>query len=423
MSNEKYKLLWLGDAVEKTGFARVTHGVLEHLKRTWDVTVLGINYSGDPHEYDYPIYPAGGLRAGRFDVLGMERLEGIVQKVEPDILMLFQDFWNVSFYLEGPLQNHFLPTVAYLPVDGKNMRQDWVKSLNQLDEAIFYTHFGLNEARRHGLETEASVIPHGVDLKRFFPIDRLEAREALNFPEHLQEAFIFGNVGRNAPRKRLDLTVRYFADLINKYDVDAYLLFLCWRDDPDGWNLPQLGLEFGIPEGRMIFWEDAPGYATARDEYMPYIYSAMDVHLSTTGGEGWGLPQLEAMACGVPNICPDWSALGEWAKNAARLVPCTTELVASRHWNTIQGIADRELYIQAMLELYHDEAERSHWAQQGFDLVQKPQFRWENVAKEFDAVFRRVLEPGTETEFNQDLVAKMTALESAAALEGVENVA
>ena len=51
------KILWYGDAVSNTGFARVTHSVLDHLKKEHEVVLYGINYQGDPHDYPFKIYP------------------------------------------------------------------------------------------------------------------------------------------------------------------------------------------------------------------------------------------------------------------------------------------------------------------------------------------------------------------------------
>ena len=55
------KILWYGDACSNTGFARVTHSVLDHLSKEHEVVVLGINYTGDPHEYPYKIVGLYGM--------------------------------------------------------------------------------------------------------------------------------------------------------------------------------------------------------------------------------------------------------------------------------------------------------------------------------------------------------------------------
>ena len=49
--NKKPKLLWIGDIVVKTGFARVTENVLPFIKDDFDITVLGNNWWGDPLLY------------------------------------------------------------------------------------------------------------------------------------------------------------------------------------------------------------------------------------------------------------------------------------------------------------------------------------------------------------------------------------
>src|SRR3569623_1446521 len=68
-SGVKGRLLWVGDAGAATGFATVTHSVLEQLHPAWDVIVSGVNYDGAPHSFPYAIMPAchGG------DMWGMDR--------------------------------------------------------------------------------------------------------------------------------------------------------------------------------------------------------------------------------------------------------------------------------------------------------------------------------------------------------------
>ena len=58
--DKKPKLLWLGDIIATTGFARVTENVLERICDDWEVVVLAHNYWGDPHplQQAYKIYPS-----------------------------------------------------------------------------------------------------------------------------------------------------------------------------------------------------------------------------------------------------------------------------------------------------------------------------------------------------------------------------
>ena len=131
------KLLWIGDADVATGFARCTHHVLDVLKETWDVHVLGLNYRGDPHSWPYPIYPCG-------DLFGLGRVSELLGRIKPNLVVVQNDPWNIPEYLK---QIQDIPVVATMPVDGKNCRGG---KLNGLALAVFWTQFGLNEARSGG---------------------------------------------------------------------------------------------------------------------------------------------------------------------------------------------------------------------------------------------------------------------------------
>ncbi len=177
----KPKLLWLGDAVAPTGFARVTHNITNRLADKWDVHILGINYPGDPHKYDkVKIYPAG--TGG--DIFGVGRLADLIKRVQPDMICALQDPWNIVKYLEQwrQLENR-PPFVAYMPVDAPHMKPATAKALNQLTAAIFYTHFGLNEARKSGYAGAGHVVPHGVDTDVYQPVKREIARQELGMPK------------------------------------------------------------------------------------------------------------------------------------------------------------------------------------------------------------------------------------------------
>jgi glycosyltransferase involved in cell wall biosynthesis len=110
---------------------------------------------------------------------------------------------------------------------------------------------------------------------------------------------------------------------------------------------------------------------------MPLIYSALDVYLTTTQGEGWGLPALEAMACGVPVVAPRWSGLGSWAAPAALLVPCDAHAMTAPTnlaMYTVGGIPSREGVIDALDDLYDRPEMRDKHRLLGLELAH--QFSW-----------------------------------------------
>lgn len=380
----KPRILLLSDAVSHTGFARVSHSLLAHLRHNWDVSVLGINYRGDPHSYPYPIYPArnGG------DIWGVGRYQELVKKVQPDLVFIIQDPWNVVEYtaLKGDEK-----IVAYMAVDAPCLPR--LSGLNDLDLAIWYTDFGQREGEKAGYNGESIVIPHGVNTDVYRPLDRLECRRALklDFPD---DAFIVGNVGRNQSRKRLDLTVKYFARWVQRERLPAnvYLWIHAARTDM-GCDFVRLADYWGVAD-RLICSSDVKPGCGVTEQDLVRVYNAFDVQINTSIGEGWGLPTMEGMACGVPQVAGDWSGLGEWAKGAAVLVPCSTIQANPNPISTVGGVPDEEPFVDALHALYTDRRYCGEVADRGFDLVKQDRFRWETIAGQFHDAFLDVLNCG-----------------------------
>ena len=84
MKIKKPKLLWSGDIVAKTGFARVTENILERIKDDYEIVVLGNNFWSDPHplQQQYKLYPS----SNRFQTepFGVQRIREITEKEKPD---------------------------------------------------------------------------------------------------------------------------------------------------------------------------------------------------------------------------------------------------------------------------------------------------------------------------------------------------
>lgn len=381
------RLLWIGDAACSSGFARSTHAVCDYLDYRanptnpdpWDVTVLGINYRGDPHTYPYPIYPAfaGG------DIFGVGRTVWMCDLVRPDVIAIQQDPWNFPAYVEqlakAP-EYQWVPLVGFVAVDGLNCRGEDLKSLSL---AIFWTHFGRDQAALGGYTGVSAVVPLGVDTKVFTPGDRTEARRYLGLPERFIDGYIVGNVNRNQPRKRMDLTVRYFAHWWNDLHRprDVYLFLHVAPTGEFSYDLKQLAKYYGV-NTQLIMYEPEPW--NGRDNAdMAQTYRAFDVQVTTTQGEGDGLTTKEGMACGIPQIVPDWAALGEWTKDYALRIPCTSTAATIGMANAIGGIADEDLFVKALDRVYQNPELREGLSEMSLKCARQLQYRWASVGRGF----------------------------------------
>lgn len=376
------RLLWVGDAVAQTGFARVTHNIVGRLKQHgWHTDVLGVNYHGDPHDYPYPIWPAmiGG------DAYGLGRLEAMIKQLQPDAVLILNDPWIVRDYLT--VIPNGTNVVAYMPVDAPHQRAGM--TLGKLSHAIAYTNFGRKELAMGGFDGPCTVIPHGVDTTIYQPQDKFDARARLKFKRSHkpEDVFIVGNINRNQTRKRLDLTVMYWTDwwVSAGQPENAYLYLHCSNRD-EGWDVIDLARYFGMETQLIMTNPRMTAVNCVAESDMPYIYSLLDVQLSTTLGEGWGLTNHEGMACGTPQILPRYSALGEWAAGAAHFVDVTSFQVTPKGINTIGGIADQKQTVEAIQKFYEQPSYRTEMGALALTRARQERFKWDTIAEQFHAV-------------------------------------
>lgn len=384
----KKRLLWIGDAACPSGFAVATHEILATLSKEYDVTVLGLNYNGDPHDWPYPIYAAaiGG------DAFGVGRMVWMCDIIKPDVIVVQNDGWNIPYYV-GKLRQRLpdgtyrfpehaaIPIVACVAVDGKNFDGDWLKGVAL---AIFWTEFALKEARDGGYIGPAKVIPLGVNLGTYKPLDKAATRAQSSINVIGGAAFIVGNVNRNQPRKRWDLTVKCFADWITKKNINDAWLYL--HSAPTGEmsiDVMALARYYNVLDRTVLV--QPPAFYGVSEEDMCKTYNCFDVLVSTTQGEGMGLPAMEAMACSVPCLLPDWSAYGEWAKDAAVLIPCnsTSVGVSPPYKNVVGGVVDEVAFIEELDELYREPNWRMQVGGNGSRRVHEERFRWTNIGQRY----------------------------------------
>ena len=380
------RLLMVGDFAVHTGFARVLESLARPLVSLgWDVAVLALNYKGDPHplQLRHRVYPAhlGG------DLHGVHRLGEVITRERPDVLLMVNDPWVLHDYmlaLSGI--DNAPPAIGYIPIDGTGLRRSDIAPLNSLAHAVAYTDFGLGELRRAGLAIGASVIPHGVDTDLFRPIPQVEARAAVGLDP---ETFAVLVLDANQYRKRLDLAFAAFAAFARGKGEHVKLVYhgSLKNSQTVGWDLDHMAADLGIADRLIVTGRDFDATRGAPVDQLPLIYSMCDVKLSTSMGEGWGLTTMEAMACGLPCIVPDYAAYHEWASKAALALPVTSY---HRHprVNTVGGVVAVEDVASALTVLYAQPQLRQAMGAAGRATVAAECYRWSVIAAQFDHVLR-----------------------------------
>jgi glycosyltransferase involved in cell wall biosynthesis len=168
--------------------------------------------------------------------------------------------------------------------------------------------------RAGGCPRIGPVIPHGVDVSLYRPAsagERAKARER----QGLAGKLVVGAVGAHSRRKRFDLILDALARL-REEEPSAVLLAKTDRTlSLEGQDLElearRRGLEGAV---RLLLGELAP-------EAMVELYRVMDLYLNLSEWEGFCLPVVEAMACGVPVVCQPGQGPGEIVPYRELMVP------------------------------------------------------------------------------------------------------
>src|SRR5579883_3249635 len=164
--------------------------------------------------------------------------------------------------------------------------------IQQADRIIATTHDERMQMLRHcgALPNQVEVIPCGVDLSRFVPHDRQEARARLGLKGE-QPVLLF--VGRLDPFKGPDVFLKAAAMMRSK----AQLVVVGGKKagDPELEKLRKLARELGLHR-RVQFLGARP------QEELPMIYSAADVTVVPSYHESFGMAAVESLACGTPVV-------------------------------------------------------------------------------------------------------------------------
>lgn len=155
-------------------------------------------------------------------------------------------------------------------------------------------------------------IPHAVDTKLFTPGDKADARQRIGLPD--DDRFVVGMIAANKgnpSRKSFDQALQAFAQIL--LDHSDAILYLHTEADGkfDGVNLPALLGALKIPAENVRFADPYQLILGFPDDYMVAAYRAIDVLLNPAMGEGFGVPVLEAQACGTPVIVSEFTAMRE----------------------------------------------------------------------------------------------------------------
>lgn len=340
----------------KSGFGTYTKELLNRLYQTqkYDIAEFAsYGFVNDPRDVDIPWkYYANAVKdndprsaeySSRTDnQFGRWRFEKVLLDFRPDVVIDIRDYWMSSYQRWSPLRKCFhwilMPTVDSYP-----QQEEWIDTFLNADAVFAYSDWGAEVLRKQSnnkINIIATVSP-GIDCNLYKPKDTSAVRQQFGLSG---ENIIIGTVMRNQKRKlfpELFSTFRQVLDNLQsrgETESASNLYLYAHTSYPDmGWDIPKLLKENNILN-KVIFTYickncksiqcckfQGPNAVCSKclnkslvlpsvtngvtTEDLVNIYNLFDMYVQYSICEGFGMPQVEAGACGVPIATVNYSAM------------------------------------------------------------------------------------------------------------------
>jgi glycosyltransferase involved in cell wall biosynthesis len=271
-----------------------------------------------PHGYiDH--YPTG-LKAYSEDVIPLWFSHFTKQYPDlPSVLLTLYDVWVYNeMQFDGPIW-------SWVPLDHSTLPPQVFKFLTRSNVSpITMSPHGQRQLEKAGLESH--YIPHSIDTKVMKPTHEVNGQPTREWMGIKDDAFLVSIVAANKAngilhRKALAENLMAFS-IFRAEKPDAHLyLHMTAHNAFGGFVLPTLLKACGLDD-TCVTIADSNGLITGYpSEALAAIYTASDVLLSTSYGEGFGVPSIEAQACGTRIITSGFAASQDLAGEDSYLIP------------------------------------------------------------------------------------------------------
>lgn len=304
-------------------------------------------------------------------MFGNDIIAAHVETEQADLFITLID----AFILDST-KTQGLPWVAYLPIDHYPISRPVDKSLRAGNGIpIAMSKFGRNTLREAGYDP--LYVPHAVDPDYLTIQDKAECKKSFEW----QDKFIVGMVAANKgiPSRKSFPEVFEAFEAFHRAYPESILYLHTEQNTPIGYDLKVMGQAYGIPNDSLMFANHYKYMVGVGTELMRDLYNSFDVLANPSTGEGFGIPIIEAQACGTPVIVTNWTSMPElcWfgkmvngtkiytAQEAFQMLPNVNEIYNSLIWAYNLPKEEREKGAErarTMAWEYHpDKIVREYW--------------------------------------------------------------
>jgi glycosyltransferase involved in cell wall biosynthesis len=311
---DKVKIFSHGSYIGTTGYNQHTRDFFRHLSKHADIKVrnftIGNSWSGltnEPHNlepyinnidkkllYEQILWNTDNTRSN------FKIYPNLSKEFTPDVNIVLCETNHHLFY-----DDYNGLKIAYNVWESTLQPENYFNKLKEFDELWVPSKWQRDCSIAQGYDpSKIKVVPEGVDVNTFFPDSNL-----IKHPLTTDGRFKFFLAGRWDYRKSIKEIIETF---LNTFDKDEPVDLIISVDNPfsgDNMKTTEERLKhYGLNDDRIKIVHFPP-----REEYIQLLKSC-DAFVSCARSEGWNLPLIESMACGIPSIYSNCSGQLEFAK-------------------------------------------------------------------------------------------------------------
>lgn len=362
-------------------------------------------------------------RANALNQFGLWRFNRCVADFKPHIVFDVRDYWMFSYQETSPYKKYF-NWVIMPATDSAPPKTEWLYTFCNADMVVPYTEWA-KKTLKLSCGNQINLFPKianaGINPTEFYPLDNKSEHKKKYFGQDLH---IIGTVMRNQRRKLLpDLMIAFkkYLEVLkqsnNKELADKTYLYLHTSYPEDsGWDIPSLLLEYGVADKTYFTYHcrNCHGWFPAKfqqsitvckhcnskaaciaspvnginTEQLNQVYNLFDIFMQYAICEGFGMPQIEAAACGLTLASVDYSAMTEIIDNLGGY-----KIPVSRTFREMETNADRvypdiDKTVAIMYDFFVNLSHEDRVAN-GLSTREKciSHYTWDNVYKVWEECF------------------------------------
>ena len=411
----------------KSGFGNYTRNILSRLHSTGKYEIAELSCYRDknvPKTEPWKIYPNVPVNeegAKKFNSItasafGSWAFETACIDFKPDIVFDVRDYWMLSFPEYSPLRP-FFHWVLSPTIDSAPQRKEWLQTYANADLVSGHTQWGVDYLKQFSNINTTEPTNDSVDTNVFKPssIDKNTIKSNHFVPTNY---FIVGSVMRNQKRKLIPNLIKVVKQLNDKYKDIRLHLHTSYPDNA-GWSIPEILLEHDAAElvyfsyicracGKLSVMSFKDGTAICphchkkaaticnvaaglNDSQLCDVYNMFNVYVQHAICEGFGIPPVEAAACGIPVITGDHGAMREVGDNVGgRIVKIGTtfrelETNADRVYPDDQHLYE-EIEKEYLLQKEQGWIDRLKSTEKNREKLEEA-YSWDKTAKAYERIF------------------------------------